>query len=127
MHYYTDGGSYKKIGIILVTDIDGNILLKKTFQNELTNNELEYEAIIAGMELAQNNDVIYNDSKLCVEQINGDFKIRQKKLIPYSAKAKKIQKEKNLIIIWIPRDQNPSGKSLERIKRKYKNTQYESY
>jgi len=114
MLYYVDGSSSFIGREIAVTDNDGNLLLSKKYKKELTNNELEYEAIIAALELCENGDSIYSDSKLCVEQIIGNFKIRQAHLEPYATRAKKILETKKVTITWIPRERNLAGKYLEK-------------
>lgn len=98
----------------MVTNDQSEILISKKLKRKLTNNELEYEAIIAAAELAGKEDTIYSDSKLCVEQINGNFKIKQPHLKPYADKAKKLQLEKKLNIIWLKRDDNLAGQILEK-------------
>lgn len=126
MLIYVDGSSSSMGNQIAVADSDENLLINKKFKKKLTNNELEYEAILAGLNIATEKDTICSDSKLCVEQINGNFKIKQEHLKPYAEKSKELLKEKKCLIIWVPRDKNPAGRILERevkqgVKRAKKN------
>ena len=56
-----------------------------------TNNEVEYEALIAGLSLAQEMGVeqlkILSDSQLVVNQINGSYQARYLKMTTYLKKA----------------------------------------
>ncbi|GAA0169952.1 hypothetical protein LIER_24328 [Lithospermum erythrorhizon] len=51
------------------------------FNFEATNNEAEYEALVAGLELVRSL------SKLMIDQIRGDYGIKNESLIKYHAKA----------------------------------------
>ena len=115
MLIYVDGSLSSLGAQIAVSDSEENLIINKKFRKKLTNNELEYEAILAGLLLAKEEDTICSDSKLCVEQINGNFKIKQDHLKPYAENAKKLLEEKKCLIIWVPRDKNPAGKILERV------------
>lgn len=114
MIFFVDGSSSFIGNQIAIMDKDGNLILNKKFRKEMTNNELEYEAILHATELAEKDDVILSDSKLCVEQIIGTFKIRQEHLKPYAHKARKTLESKPLTIKWIPREENLAGKFLEK-------------
>ncbi|KAK2992052.1 hypothetical protein RJ640_009782 [Escallonia rubra] len=50
-----------------------------------SNNEAEYEAIIAGLELSLKVSIddltIYGDSELIIKQLNGEYQIRKPNLI----------------------------------------------
>ena len=76
-----------------------------------SNNESEYEALIAGVELAlavgANSLLIYSDSQLVVGQINAEFESREPRMTKYASLAKKKLKT---LTAWklehIPRDRN---------------------
>jgi len=113
--YYVDGSSSALGDQIAITDKDGNLILNKKFRKKLTNNELEYEAILAALKIADAKDTIISDSKLCVEQIVGNFKIKKEHLKPYAEKAKTILEAKPVSIIWKPREENLAGHFLEKL------------
>ena len=82
-----------------------------------TNNEAEYSALIEGAEIALMNNFknieIYSDSELLVKQINGEYKVKAKNLIPLKKKVDSaLAKIENYSLEWIPREQNRSADRL---------------
>ena len=57
-----------------------------------TNNEAEYEALIAGLDLARatgaGNMTIHCDSQVITSQINGDFECRNERMKKYLGEVK---------------------------------------
>ena len=64
------------------------------FGFKASNNEAEYEALIARVELAKEMKVesldIFNDSQLVVRQINCEYQAREGKMAAYLHKANKL-------------------------------------
>jgi len=58
---------------------------------DCTNNEAEYLALIRGIELCIKNKIldieIFCDSELIVRQVNGDYKVKNERMIKLHAKA----------------------------------------
>jgi ribonuclease HI len=58
---------------------------------ETTNNVAEYRALIEGLKLVKewkpDRLIVFLDSKLVVEQINGGYKVRKQELIPLHRQA----------------------------------------
>ncbi|MER3420801.1 MAG: hypothetical protein C4290_09895 [Chloroflexota bacterium] len=85
------------------------------------NNEAEYAAIIAALELARVQGVrgvlIRSDSQLCVNQITGRWQVREPRLRPLRERAAKLLRAVQGRIEWVPRGQNQAGIYLE---KKYK-------
>ncbi len=89
---YTDGacrGTPGSGGIgVVFKDEKGNVLgtLKK-YIGSCTNNEAEYQALIAGLKEAVRHGYsrlhIFMDSELVVKQINGDYRVKSKHLFKY--------------------------------------------
>nr|XP_016455570.1 PREDICTED: uncharacterized protein YpeP-like [Nicotiana tabacum] len=86
---FTDGASNVKgsrLGIILKPPT-GNTIGQSIKTPKLTNNEAEYEAMIAGLELAKclGTEVIEAkcDSLLVVNQVNGTFKVQEDRMQRY--------------------------------------------
>jgi ribonuclease HI len=84
-----------------------------------TNNVAEYTAIIKALEwlFANNyeneNIIIRGDSRLVINQIKGEFKIKATKIIPLYHKAMSlISKFNNLEVEWVPREQNKEADRL---------------
>lgn len=89
----------------------------KTRGIDPTNNELEYLALLYGLEYVNNNYskikiTIYSDSMLIVNQINGKWRVTTPTLIPLYNKCVKILKP-NVTVKWIKRDLNKAGWVLE--------------
>ena len=57
-----------------------------------TNNEVEYEALVAGLDLAKaagaENMIIHCDSQVITSQINGDFECRNERMKKYLEEVK---------------------------------------
>lgn len=62
-----------------------------------TNNFAEYEGLYAGLQLAKKHGIkqlkVYGDSKLVIEQMKGNWKVRSHNLISCFEKCKNIQNE----------------------------------
>ena len=87
-----------------------------------TNNIAEYHALIYALAISQNIEddiVIKSDSKLVVEQVSGNWKVKDPKLIPLCKDAQiLINARKQLFNVstelqWLPREQNLAGHMLE--------------
>lgn len=94
---YCDGASRGNpgdagIGCLIVLD-DKKIEISE-YIGKTTNNVAEYTALIKGLQEALKHKVqeidIFSDSELLVRQINGVYKVRNKKLIPLYEKVKEI-------------------------------------
>lgn len=82
-----------------------------------TNNEAEYLAMIAGLELVLNNNFntvkVYSDSELLVNQINGKYKVKAKNLQPLFNQVLDVLDEfETFKVSWIPREENSSADNL---------------
>lgn len=85
-----------------------------------TNNEAEYHALLAalsyisrglaGKSTEVKNTRICSDSKVLVNQVNGDWKVEQARLVQLREKAAKVMVDLNLRrLVWVPREQNYAG------------------
>ncbi|MFC1726196.1 ribonuclease HI family protein [candidate division KSB1 bacterium] len=84
-----------------------------------TNNEAEYEALIALLNYIIDNDMniamIYSDSALMVNQIGGKFKVKSEKIKPLFLKAHGLLKKvKNVKIEYIERKYNLADKPAKK-------------
>lgn len=87
--------------------------------HDKTNNEAEYSALIKGLEISieldQANVAIYADSQLVVNQINGDYKVKDERMKALHGKASLLLKK---LDSWsfehIPRDQNKVADKLSK-------------
>ena len=75
-----------------------------------TNNESEYEALIAGLDLAKAAGaarvVIHCDSQVITNQINGDYKCKGERMKKYLDQVKARMDDLKAKIIQIPRREN---------------------
>ncbi|KAI3723439.1 hypothetical protein L2E82_35012 [Cichorium intybus] len=80
---HTDGAASKEgsgAGLVLTTLESEEITYALRFDFQTTNNEAEYEALLAGMRLAKENGVkhllAHSDSLLVTKQINGAYELK---------------------------------------------------
>ncbi|XP_070010898.1 uncharacterized protein [Nicotiana sylvestris] len=86
----------------------------------LSNNEAKYEAMIAGPELAKGlgAEVIKAkcDSLLVVNQVNGNFEVREYRMQRYLDKIQvTLNRFKEWTLVHIPREQNGKGDALANV------------
>jgi ribonuclease HI len=93
---YTDGGARGNPGpaaiAYMILDSTGNVLEKGArFVGERTNNEAEYEAILWGLEKVMERSCaavrVITDSELVARQINGRYKVRDRRMQQYADKV----------------------------------------
>ncbi|GKA16840.1 reverse transcriptase domain-containing protein [Tanacetum coccineum] len=96
---YTDGASSfdgSGTGLMLISPGGKEYTYALHFKFETTNNEAEYEALLAGLRIAQEMEIrclaIFTDSQLMVSQIKGLFEARQLTIKQYVEKVKEILK-----------------------------------
>jgi ribonuclease HI len=114
---YIDGGT-KRCEICLVDRNKSDKVIVKKRDGVLTNNELEYLALIYALEYVNNNYsdkpvLIHSDSMLVVNQINGKWRVTTEHLIPLYEKAVK-KMNKLTKITWVRRNRNLAGIYLEK-------------
>ena len=92
---YVDGSSNEgrsRDGLILVSPKGHRMHCALRFGFKASNNEVEYEALIAGLNLAKEIKVksleIYSDSQLVVCQVTDEYQARGEKMTAYLQKAK---------------------------------------
>lgn len=95
-HLYTDGGSRGNpgpagIGARLLTASGDVVEELADFIGTATNNVAEYQALLAGLDLALDRGVerldVFMDSELVVRQVNGQYKVKDAGLKPLHAQA----------------------------------------
>jgi ribonuclease HI len=95
-HLYTDGGARGNpgpagIGARLLTASGDVVEELADFIGTATNNVAEYQALLAGLELALDRGVerldVFLDSELVVRQVNGRYKVKDAGLKPLHAQA----------------------------------------
>lgn len=127
----TDGGSRGNpgpaaIGVVFFDASGKEIHSYKSCIGRATNNEAEYQAIIKALEIllkskwfsenniAEKEVVCRLDSQLVVEQINGNYKIKQDhiKLLVAQLRQMISQMDLNISFVHIPREENKIADKL---------------
>jgi ribonuclease HI len=107
-------------GIVLITpegdELNGSLRL----EFKTTNNEAEYEAVVAGLkmalELGADSVEIRSDSQVIVGHIRGEFEAKGEKMKKYLAKVQSMQAAfQKFYIKKIPREDNEKADHLARM------------
>ena len=81
-----------------------------------TNNEAKYEALVAGLDLAKatgaTSVVIYCDSQVVTNQVNGDYECKGERMKRYLDQVKRRVDDLKAKIIQIPRGENEQADRL---------------
>ncbi|XP_052730552.1 uncharacterized protein LOC108324378 [Vigna angularis] len=120
---YVDGASGRSVsGAGIVLEGPNGFLLEHSliFKFKVSNNQAEYEALVAGLELAKDMGArritCRTDSELVVGQMNGNFQVREERLLRYFQRATDLAKAfDKLDIQHIPREQNTRADVLSKL------------
>lgn len=115
-------GGIATFGFVIYLDnrkIEGYGLAEKPFSINSTNNVAEYSGLICLMEtmlrLGISSPIIKGDSQLVIKQMNGEYKVKAKRIIPLYEKAIELKKKLNATLIWVPREENKEADRLSRV------------
>ena len=93
---HTDGSSNRQVGgvgIVLCSPERDEIEYMMRFDFLKTNNKVEYEALVAGLDLAQavgaSSMVVYYDSQVVTSQVNGDYECKGERIKEYLEQVRK--------------------------------------
>jgi ribonuclease HI len=115
---YTDGGARGNpgpagIGVVICDGVDENKVLAthKKYIGETTNNQAEYRAVVLGLEeakkMAATEVAVRLDSELVCQQINGEFKLKNKDFQDSFIKIWNLRQSfKKITFQYIPREKN---------------------
>ena len=116
MVLYTDGASRGNPGPAgagaMITDAEGATLAEKAvYLGETTNNQAEYQALLIGLEeavkLAPARLTIRMDSELIVKQLNGEYRVRNRDLMPLHSRARELIGQLAAVeVVHVPREEN---------------------
>lgn len=124
---YTDGGARGNpgpagIGVFVIDQQQQQVFSESKFIGPATNNEAEYKAFLASLEWLKTYvkstsiDEVewFLDSKLVVEQVNQNWKIKEKRLLDLAQQAWKILSSLNckFKIFHVKREQNEQADAL---------------
>ena len=92
---YTDGSSNRQAsgaGVVLFTPEEDKIECMIQLEFHATNNKAEYEALIAGLDLARvvglKNMIIHCDSQVVTSQVNGGYECKNERMKRYLDEVK---------------------------------------
>lgn len=121
---YTDGASRGNPGPAaigaVIKDGQGRVLARISRRiGRTTNNQAEYQAVIAAIEeavrLGVAGVVIKSDSELVVKQINGRYRVKNPALKPLHQRVRELQSLfQSFVIASIPRHQNAEADRLSK-------------
>nr|GEW36178.1 reverse transcriptase domain-containing protein [Tanacetum cinerariifolium] len=117
---YTDGASSSDglgAGLMLIIHKGREYTYALCFEFKTTNNEAEYEALLAGLRIAREMEIkslaIFTDSQLMANQIKGIFEARHPTIKQYLEKVKEILKGFDTFTIeHVRRNQNKKADAL---------------
>ena len=115
-----DGSSTQYAGGIgaVLQSSEGDILKHKVrLQYQTTNNEVEYDALLKGLELAKSMEAksifVLGDSQLVKSQVNGTCEAKEERMKKYLNKAVRLVKKfKEADFVQIPRKENMEADTL---------------
>jgi ribonuclease HI len=120
--FYSDGaskGNPGRAGIGVYLECGSHRLEVSEYIGIQTNNIAEYAALVRGLEEARRLNAeevnAYLDSELLVKQIKGQYRVKNKGLLPYYEKAVRlIGSFKRFSISHVPRSQNKKADQLSK-------------
>ncbi|XP_075494699.1 uncharacterized protein LOC142532266 [Primulina tabacum] len=120
---YVDGSSSKDgsgVGVVLISPAGKEVKLAVRLDFRASNNEAEYEAVLAGLRVAINvgatRVLIFSDSQLVAQQMKGMYDVKDEKLIEYAREVDRIrEKFTEITFEQIPRKENEKADTLAKM------------
>ncbi|HNU81213.1 MAG TPA: ribonuclease HI family protein [bacterium] len=119
---HSDGGARGNpgpagIGVLLTNEQGVSVAEISNFIGRATNNQAEYQALLAGLEKAKSlgaEEVVCRlDSELVVKQLNHEYKVKNKDLAPLFLKVHNlITSFKKISFQHVPREMNKEADKL---------------
>ncbi|XP_030925807.1 uncharacterized protein LOC115952727 [Quercus lobata] len=110
---HTDGSSNRQAGgdgVVLHSPEGDKVECMVRLDFPTTNNEVEYEALIAGLDLTKAagaaNMVVYCDSQVVTSQVNGDYECKNERMKKYFEQVKNRVSDLQAKFVQIPREEN---------------------
>ncbi|OGY81837.1 MAG: hypothetical protein A3F54_04675 [Candidatus Kerfeldbacteria bacterium RIFCSPHIGHO2_12_FULL_48_17] len=119
---YTDGGARGNpgpagLGVVLYNEQGKIVSRHKAFLGVQTNNQAEYKAVIVALTEALNHGAdeleLRADSKLIIEQLKGNYRVKDKILGQLFVKVWNLRHRfKKIILVHVPRARNKVADAL---------------
>ena len=104
------------VGVVILTSEGDKIECMIRLDYPTTNNEAEYEALVAGLDLAKaagaENMIIHCDSQAITSQINGDYECRNERVKKYLEEVKGRTGGLEVKFVQIPKEENECADRL---------------
>ena len=105
------------IGVVLQSPEGDRLTYKVRLQYQTTNNKVEYEALLKGLELAKSIEVksvlILGDSQLIMGQVNRTYEAKEERMKKYLERVLQLVKKfKETTFVQIPREENMEADAL---------------
>jgi len=114
---FCDGGGFNGKSSKIAFGKDLMFIRVLEIEEERTNNEMEYLALITALTFGDEEELFLTDSKLVVNQINNNWKCNFKHLERLRDIAKILLEKKKGVIMWCPREENLAGIKLDQLKK----------
>jgi ribonuclease HI len=136
---YCDGASRGNpgpsgTGVLLLGPTDRQVLELSRFIDDATNNEAEYQALIRGLQAAEDlgfkNLQIFLDSELVVKQVRGEYRVKNPRLQKlFREVMSRLQRFDEYAIVQVGREHNKQADRLanEAIDRGLRGGERETY
>jgi ribonuclease HI len=111
--WYCDGSGFNGKTSSVAYGTSKEDMKIQIFEKENTNNQMEYAAVILAATHAERFDVLRTDSQLVVNQVSGKWRNNFVHLREACKILAMLMKEKDLMIQWIPREENIAGQFIE--------------
>ena len=125
---YFDGPSNAlrcSVGAMLISPEGNHCLFIAKLSFDCTNNVAEYEACVLGLQAAIEKKIksltVYGDAVLVIWQLNGEWEIRDSKLVPYQEFIKGlIEQFEEITFKHLPREENYLANALATLATMFK-------
>ncbi|XP_073017818.1 uncharacterized protein [Primulina eburnea] len=120
---YVDGSLSKDVsgvGVVLISPAGEEVKLAVRLDFRASNNEAEYEAVLAGLRAPRNvgatRVLIFSDSQLVAQQMKGMYDVKDEKLIEYDREVDRVrEKFTEITFEQIPRKENEKADALAKM------------
>ena len=105
------------IGVILKSPEGDKLRYAARLEYQTTNNEVEYEALLKGLELAKSlgaeSIIVEGDCQLVINQVNGMCEAKEGRMKKYLNKVRQLVKKfKEASFVQLPREENMKADAL---------------
>ena len=105
------------IGVVLQSPEGDKLKHKIHLQYQATNNEVEYEALLKGLELAKSVEaksiLVLEDSQLIMGQVNGMYEAKEERMRKYLSRVMHLMKRfEKADFVQIPREENVEADTI---------------